>query len=139
MLVNGEHMEVFNFLLKGFGFGDDKKIANNNGQVNVNLKPTQLVPQNTQSVKPISEEKKEINANNLVVYAPKNNDEIYRLVDCLKKGEPIIIDLSNMNKTDVQRIIDYLNGALQALSGTINRLQGNLFVLTPRNVNITTI
>lgn len=136
-------MSMLNFLLKGFGLNEKDEL--HSGQVNVNLNkisnqnPLQQKPNLTSSIKPNNEEKKDVTLNNLVVYAPKNNDEIHLLVDCLKRGEAIIIDLSNVSKSEVQRIIDYLNGALQALNGTINRLQGNLFVLTPKSINITTI
>ncbi len=125
-------MGFFNYLFKSLGFPEKEKVD----ESNINLVSTEI--QNANFVRPIDDQK-EINLNNLIVYAPKNSSEIHLLVDCLKRGEAIIIDLSNLCKNEVQRILDYINGALQALNGTLNRLQGNLFVLTPKNINIATI
>lgn len=75
---------------------------------------------------------------NLVIYAPRENKDIKILVECLRKKEPCIVDLGKLQTSDAEKILDFLSGAVYALRGNIQRLQGDLFVLTPEGVNIMT-
>ena len=75
---------------------------------------------------------------NVVIYAPKENKDIKILIECLRKKEPCIVDLGKLQPTDAEKILDFLSGAVYALRGSIKRLQGDLFVLTPEGVNIMT-
>lgn len=75
---------------------------------------------------------------NVVIYAPKENKDIKILIECLRKKEPCIVDLGKLQPNDAEKILDFLSGAVYALRGSIRRLQGDLFVLTPEGVNIMT-
>lgn len=80
---------------------------------------------------------KKYNVSNLICYAPKSNSEVKLLVDCLKKNEPCIINLAGLNEMDIKSVLDFLGGAVYALGGSISRLQGELYVMSPSGIKIT--
>ena len=123
-------MGIFNSLLKGLGFED----SDEENQNNYNYDDDIIKKEDTKQSKPES-----VNLNNLVIYSPKSNNDVKKLVDCLKKGEACIINLDSLKAVEQTRILDFLSGAVYAISGKINKLQNNLFVLLPNNVRLTTM
>ena len=54
----------------------------------------------------------------------------------LAKNEASIINLKGFEKQTYTRVLDFLNGAIFALKGSINRLTQDLYLITPENVKI---
>ena len=79
------------------------------------------------------------NTNGLVVYAPKNIPELNKVIDCIASGQTIIINMGNIKSAEYNKVADYLCGALYALNADINCLQNSLYIITPKNVKISTI
>lgn len=77
-----------------------------------------------------------INYNNINVYSPKNEEEIEKIVLNLAKNEASIINLKGFEKQTYTRVLDFLNGAIFALKGSINRLTQDLYLITPENLKI---
>ncbi|MCL2062484.1 MAG: cell division protein SepF [Firmicutes bacterium] len=88
------------------------------------------LPDNKQSVMPRQYQ-------NFVVYKPKNPEDVQRLIDYLKRREPAIINLDDTAEDVAQRILDFVSGATYALSGSVHRIVGNIFLLSPEGVEIT--
>ncbi len=78
------------------------------------------------------------NLSNVVVHSPKLQTDVCRVVACLQNNQPAIVDLKHIGKKDLPRVLDYISGAVFALKGEINRLEGDLFLLTPRSVEVKT-
>jgi len=74
---------------------------------------------------------------NLVVYPPKNPEDVQKLIDFLKRKEPAVINLNDMNEAVAQRILDFVAGAMYALSGSVTRIETNIFLLSPEGVEVT--
>lgn len=75
---------------------------------------------------------------NVVVYEPRTPEDVQMLIDYLRRREPAIINLDGVNDTfTAQRILDYLSGAIYALNGSVHRIAGNIFLLSPEGVEIT--
>lgn len=74
---------------------------------------------------------------NVVVYEPKSPDDVQMLIDYLKRREPAIINLDNVDPPTAQRILDFTSGAIYALSGSVHRIASNIFLLSPEGVEIT--
>ncbi|MCI8612974.1 MAG: cell division protein SepF [Clostridia bacterium] len=75
---------------------------------------------------------------NVVVYEPRTPEDVQILIDYLRRREPAIINLDNLEDEVVaQRILDYLSGAEYALGGSVHPIAGNIFLLTPEGVEIT--
>lgn len=73
---------------------------------------------------------------NIVIYYPKNYDDVQHLIDYLKQGESAVMNLDGISDAEAQRILDFVSGAVYALSGSIHRITGNIFMLTPEGFNI---
>ena len=75
---------------------------------------------------------------NVVVYEPRTPEDVQILIDYLKRREPAIINLNDIDDTTIaQRILDFLSGAEYALGGSVHLIADNIFLLTPEGVEIT--
>ena len=79
-----------------------------------------------------------IGGSNLIIYAPKDNKDIKILIECLRRKEACIVNLGLLKPVDADKILQFLSGAVYALKGSIKRLQGDLFLMTPEGINIMT-
>lgn len=60
-------------------------------------------------------------------YSPSNFSQTRILSDKLKAGNVITIDVSNMDKKEALRMIDFLGGVMYALDGDIKKISKNIF------------
>jgi cell division inhibitor SepF len=67
-----------------------------------------------------------INANN-TFYSPSSFAQTRILSDKLKAGNVITIDVSNMEKKEALRMIDFLGGVMYALDGDMKKISKNIF------------
>ena len=72
----------------------------------------------------------------MVVIEPKSIDECRKLIDNLRANKPVIINLEKVETDLARKMFDFLSGATYALSGTIQRINQNIYLFAPRNVNI---
>lgn len=73
---------------------------------------------------------------NVVFFYPKSYDEVQKLIDYLKQGESVMLNLDNISDAEAQRMLDFASGSVYALNGSIQRVSGNIFLLTPEGLNI---
>ncbi len=137
-------MGFFNWVMKGMGFkGDDeKKESSETTQKYSNFENGiggTFSSQEFKSTKDVSSQFSDITGGkNLVIYAPKNNEDIKLLVECLRRREACIVNLANLKPSDADKILQFISGAVYALKGSIKRLQGDLFLMVPEGINIMT-
>lgn len=136
-------MGIFNSFMKGMGFeGSESKEKIDDG----NSKYANF-DNNLASNFNVSEFKKSedgqipdfaagIGGKNLIIYAPRDNNDIKILVDCIRRREACIVNLGQLKQIDADKILQFLSGAVYALRGSIKRLQGDLFLMTPEGINI---
>lgn len=72
----------------------------------------------------------------MVVIEPKNIDECRKLIDNLKARKPVIVNLEKVETDLARKMFDFLSGATYALSGNIQRINQNIYLFAPENVNI---
>lgn len=141
-------MGLFNWL----GFSDkdkDQKSAEPTAQEKLNEKYShfdntlansfvvnEFKPNEIQNV--IPELANGLGGKNLIIYAPKDNKDIKILIECLRRKESCIVNLGQLKQIDADKILQFLSGAVYALKGSIKRLQGDLFLMTPEGINIMT-
>lgn len=75
---------------------------------------------------------------NMLIFAPNSYDDVQTIIDHLKAGESVILNLRDVRRESAQRILDFISGAIYALSGSIYPIENGLFALTPDGVNIMT-
>lgn len=73
----------------------------------------------------------------MAIYSPKTFEDVQRIIDHLKRKEPVVVELKCADKEILQRIMDFLSGAVYALSGSIANVNKNIYLLTPSGVTIT--
>lgn len=72
----------------------------------------------------------------MVVIEPKNIDECRKLIDNLRANKPVIINLEKVETDLARKMFDFLSGATYALKGSCQRINQNIYLFAPRNVNI---
>ena len=73
------------------------------------------------------EEVKDVNRPVNTFYSPNSFSQTRILSDKLKAGNVITIDVSNMDKKEALRMIDFLGGVMYALDGDMKKLSKNIF------------
>lgn len=73
---------------------------------------------------------------NIVFFYPKSYGEVKQLIDYLKQGESVMLNLDGVNDDEAQRMLDFSSGAVYAVNGSIKRVAGNIFLLTPEGLGI---
>ena len=71
----------------------------------------------------------------MVVIEPKNIDECRKLIDNLRANKPVIINLEKVETDLARKMFDFLSGATYALKGNIQRINQNIYLFAPHNVN----
>lgn len=112
---------------------DNQNEYENKVNINTATKTVRRKPkvENTVSLPPSG-----LDDSNVIIYSPKEYKDVQHIIDYLKRREAVIADLNNIADESAQRILDMLSGAVYGLSGSIQRIQGALFLLTPAGVSI---
>lgn len=74
--------------------------------------------------------------NNVVIAYPNSFTDVQGIIDNLRQGQAIIVDLNRINDKNSQRILDYLSGAIYGLGGSQQRIGDKMFLFTPDGVSI---
>ncbi len=73
----------------------------------------------------------------VILYEPSNYEEVPTIVDNLKNRKAVIVNLQSIQDAETAKtIFDFLNGAIYALEGTIQKVSSGIFVLAPNNIDI---
>lgn len=70
------------------------------------------------------------------VVEPRGFDEAQEVGDRLKVNQPVIINLQGLTRDLQRRMIDFSSGLTYALSGSMQRVAEQVFLLTPSNVEV---
>ncbi len=73
---------------------------------------------------------------NVVFFYPNSYAEVQQLIDYLKQGESVMLNLDSIASGDAQRMLDFASGAVYALGGCIQQVAPNIFLLTPEGLGI---
>jgi cell division inhibitor SepF len=91
--------------------------------------------QRTQVIRPVApvEEKAPVKVH-LVV--PKNFNDAQLIADKFKGDVPVILNLQASETELAKRLIDFASGLTYALNGGMQRVADKVFLLTPKNVEV---
>jgi cell division inhibitor SepF len=67
---------------------------------------------------------------------PKSFNDAQQIADKFKDGIPVILNLQSSDTDLAKRLIDFASGLTYALDGGMQRIADKVFMLTPRNVEI---
>ncbi len=72
----------------------------------------------------------------VVVVEPQAFDDVQEITDHLKNRKPVIVNLEKVDNDLARRIVDFLSGAVYAVSGAMQKVGGGIFLFVPSNVDI---
>jgi cell division inhibitor SepF len=70
------------------------------------------------------------------VVAPKSFNDVQDVADKFKDAIPVILNLQGTDTDLSKRLIDFSSGLTYALDGGMQRIADKVFLLTPRNVEV---
>lgn len=74
--------------------------------------------------------------NNINMYYPRRFDDIVRLIDSIRMKEAVIVELCYLSEELSQKMLDFMSGAIYALNGGMQRINGTTFLFTPPFVRV---
>ncbi|MBQ3334202.1 MAG: cell division protein SepF [Eubacteriaceae bacterium] len=72
----------------------------------------------------------------VLVLDPEFFEDAPHIVDKIKENKTVVVNLKNTEYEDGRKIFDFLNGAVFALEGSINKIADNVFILAPSVVSV---
>ncbi len=72
----------------------------------------------------------------MIVYQPISYEDTQNIIDNLKSRKPVIVNMEELEIDCAQRILDFMAGAIYALSGTIHKISRGIFVVAPNNIDV---
>lgn len=70
------------------------------------------------------------------VVRPERFEDGNQIADHLLNGRTVVINLEAANKEAARRMLDFLSGVAYSIDGQFLRVANNTFVITPRNVDV---
>jgi cell division inhibitor SepF len=67
---------------------------------------------------------------------PRSFNDAQQIADRFKQGIPVILNLQGADTELSKRLIDFTSGLTYALNGGMQRVADKVFLLTPRNVEV---
>lgn len=74
--------------------------------------------------------------NKIFVVQPMDDTECWTIIDRLKEGKTIIINLEGLNVKVAQHIIDIISGCIYTIGGSIKCISQSIIIATPANTEV---
>ena len=71
----------------------------------------------------------------LLLVRPDRFEVAADIADRIRERNAIVLNLENTQKDTTRRILDFLSGVTYALGGTVKRVSGNTFIITPSGMD----
>ena len=72
----------------------------------------------------------------IVTLHPRTYSEARSVGEQYRQGNPVIMNLSDMEETERKRLVDFASGLVFGLHGSIERVTSKVFLLSPENVSV---
>lgn len=72
----------------------------------------------------------------IVVHEPLSYDEAPKIVDDLKQRKAVVVNFEQLDGEIKRQIFDFINGGLYAIEGSIQKVNKDIFILAPTNIEI---
>ena len=72
----------------------------------------------------------------IVTLQPRSYSEARKMGEHYREGNPVIINLDDMEESERKRLVDFASGLVFGLHGRIERVSHKVFLLSPANVNV---
>ena len=75
---------------------------------------------------------------NIVTLHPRSYSEARQMAEHYRQGNPVIINLDDMDESERKRLVDLASGLAFGLQGGIERIASRVFLISPANVTVRT-
>ena len=72
----------------------------------------------------------------IITLHPRTYSEARTIGEQYRQGNPVIMNLSDMEETERKRLVDFASGLVFGLHGSIERVTSKVFLLSPENVSV---
>ena len=72
----------------------------------------------------------------LAVIKPTTVEDSREITDTLLSNRTVVLNVEGLDMDVAQRIIDFTSGATYAVGGNLQKISHYIFIITPRNVDI---
>lgn len=73
---------------------------------------------------------------NIITLQPRSYSEARKVGEHYRDGNPVIINLDDMEEAERKRLVDFASGLVFGLNGRIERISLKVFLLSPANVSV---
>jgi cell division inhibitor SepF len=73
---------------------------------------------------------------NIITLQPRSYSEARKVGEYYREGNPVIINLDDMEEGERKRLVDFASGLVFGLHGRIERISLKVFLLSPANVSV---
>jgi cell division inhibitor SepF len=75
---------------------------------------------------------------NIITLHPRSYSEVRQVGEHYRQGNPVIINLDDMDESERKRLVDFASGLAFGLQGGIERIASRVFLISPANVKVRT-
>lgn len=127
----GSNRGMFEKFLNLFGFEaeeiiEDEEAASQESYYNQSPRERGKLVKLNNNTKPVK----------MLIIEPESFEEVQTIVDHLKNRRVVIINLEETEKGVARRIADFVGGAIYALDGSMQRINGSIFLFTPAHIEV---
>lgn len=76
------------------------------------------------------------NGMEVVVIKPSSVEDAREITDTLLENHTVLLNMEGLDVDMAQRIIDFTSGSTYAIDGNLQKISHYIFILTPRNVDV---
>ena len=78
----------------------------------------------------------DLGSSKMILFEPRAYSESTQITDYLKKRNTVVVNLKRVTPDQAKKIVDFLQGSIYAMNGSLQKLGGGIFLCAPNNVNI---
>lgn len=72
----------------------------------------------------------------VVVLQPTTYNDATEITDHLREKKPVVVNLEKLDKDSARKIVDFLSGAVYALTGKMQKVSNGIILLVPSTMGI---
>jgi len=72
----------------------------------------------------------------MMVLQPRSFEDTQTVIDHLVMGKAVVLNLETLKPEAAQRVLDFVSGAIYAVSGNVRKVSKGVFILAPSGVDI---
>ena len=128
-------------LKKIFGFADEYEYEDFDEEFEDEVSEGEAIEPAYTPSKPVSHKpatKSRVSASNMIitVHEPLSYDESPLIVDDLRDFKAVVLNFEQLDVDVKRQIFDFVSGSLYALDGKMQKVNKDIFILAPNNVEI---